>query len=151
MYPFGIAQTMNDEKLALKFKLTPPFGSLGVRSVRRTVKFLAGGWGFSDETCDNIALALSEAINNAREHGSEQGSRIEVTCYLTKESIKLVVEDFGDADQSGLKRAFDSKDPPSKDSVRGRGIYLIRSLMDAVEMKRKEAGGVALTMIKRGS
>jgi serine/threonine-protein kinase RsbW len=145
------AGTMSDEKLALKFMLTPPFGSLGVRSVRRTVSFLAAAWGFDEDACNNIALALSEAINNAREHGSEEGSRIEITCVLGTGNVKLVVEDFGDTDKSGLRKAFDSRDPPSKDSVRGRGIYLIRSLMDGVEVKRKEKGGVALTMIKRGS
>jgi serine/threonine-protein kinase RsbW len=141
---------MNDEKLALKFKLTPPFGLLGVRSVRKAVRYLAGHWGFNTESCDNIALALSEAINNAREHGSETGSQIEITCYFARGNIRLVVEDFGDADQSGLMRAFDSRDPPSDDSERGRGIYLIRSLMDGVEMKRKDRGGVAVTMVKRG-
>jgi serine/threonine-protein kinase RsbW len=140
---------MTKEKLALKFVLTPPIGPQGIRSVRKSVSYLMGQWGFTDESRDNIALALSEALNNAREHGSVKDTRIEVTCLLEGLVAKLKVEDFGEKDASDATRAFDSKDIPPPDSERGRGIFLIRSLMDDVEMKCKP-GGIIIKMIKRG-
>jgi len=140
---------MNRETLALKFKLAPPFGSLGLRSVRKTVSFLAGQWGFDEESRNGIALALSEALNNAREHVTVAENRIEITCYLGERSIKLIVEDFGNDSSLDLARAFDSRDVPTTDSERGRGVFLMRSLMDEVTLKRKKEGGVAVVMLKR--
>jgi serine/threonine-protein kinase RsbW len=140
---------MTEEKLALKFKLSPPFGALAVRSVRRTVSYLAGQWGFPEKNCDEIALALSEAINNARDHGSARSDRVEITCFLRDRAVKIRIEDFGKDDGTGLQEAFDSDVVPSSDSERGRGVFLIQSLMDEVEMKQKGKGGVTIVMIKR--
>ncbi len=146
---------MTDETLALKFKLTPPFGPLGIRSIRKTIAFLAGHWGFSEKSRDNITLALSEAINNAREHGSDKESRIEVICLLAANTIKLQIDDYGegtdcDSKRSETKSAFESTAAPSADSARGRGVFLMRSLMDSVEMGRNKEGGITIKMMKRG-
>ncbi len=146
---------MTDETLTLKFKLTQPFGPLGIRSIRKTIAFLAGQWDFSEKSRDNITLALSEAINNAREHGSDPNSRIEVLCVLSARLIKLRIDDFGegadcDTKRDGTKIAFETTVAPSSDSERGRGVFLMRSLMDSVEMGRNKEGGITIKMIKRG-
>lgn len=146
---------MTDETLALKFKLVQPFGPLGIRSIRKTVAFLAGQWGFNEKSQDNITLALSEAINNAREHGSDANSRIDVICVLSANMIKLQIDDYGegtdcDSKRSETRSAFESTAAPPTDSERGRGVFLMRSLMDSVEMGRNKKGGITIKMIKRG-
>ncbi len=151
---------MNSEKMGVRFDLVRPFGHKGIRSVRKTVSFLAGQWGFTRPACDNIALALSEAINNAMEHGSGKGDRVKITCTIGDPvGIRLTVEDFGgdetngenSKNESSLKEAIkDSGVMPDTDSERGRGVFLIHSLMDEVRMERKKGGGVLIIMTMRG-
>ena len=140
---------MSDETLTVKFELPPHRGVLAVRSVRRAVSLLCEQWGFGEEDRHAVVLALSEAMSNALEHGSGPTRSIEVGCALGVDGIRIVVEDFGAPSGEGLKKAIESTVAPSDDSVRGRGLYLIRTLMDEVDVKRKPGGGVAVSMFKR--
>ncbi len=143
---------MSDEHLAVKFRLNPPVGPRCIRSIRKTLCYLTGQWEYPSDISDNIGLAASEAINNAREHASQEGAVIEVTCRIALAEIKMVIEDKGSgtADPGAVRRCFDSStDAPRPDSERGRGFFLMRSLMDEVSLSHNAHGGVRITMIKR--
>lgn len=143
---------MTDEYLAVKFRLVPPVGPRGIRSIRKSLCHLAGQWDFPGDVCDNIGLAVSEAINNAREHAAPKCVIIDIACRLSLEEIKIIVEDKGSgtADPGALRRCFESStSAPGPTSERGRGFYLMRSLMDEVALSHNSSGGVRITMIKR--
>ena len=91
----------------------------------------------------DIRLCLEEALINAIKHGGANLTGAEVDVEATGGAIRITVDDHG--------RGFDIKTIEDctkeknlfKDS--GRGVYLIRRLMDGISYNEK---GNKLTMIK---
>ena len=118
-----------------------------LRNIEGAVRRVAG---FLEENSDcrkleNIQAALREAVSNAMRHGNH--SDPEKCVRLTVEieeggGITIVVKDSG----SGFDPAK-LPDPTEGDNIyreSGRGVYLIRHLMDRVEYQFGE--GTALIM-----
>lgn len=85
---------------------------------------------------DDIRVALREALNNAVRHGSRLNprKRIHLTCRCDPENgLQLVVRDEGE----GFNPAAipDPTKPENLDRFSGRGVYMIRKLMDQVEFR----------------
>jgi len=89
------------------------------------------------------------------EHGSSSSGSVDVLCAINSKAIRIVIEDpgAGEGDLKMLESAFQmSRDQqPNPDNERGRGIYLIRKLMDSSKMERLEGGGIRISMIKKKS
>ena len=94
----------------------------------------------------HINLVLTEAMTNAIKYGraDEPDTMVHIIINITDEEIVIKVKDFG--------QGFDINDvpPPSFEGLedRGRGIFLIRSLMDTV-CYLKECEGNILVMVKK--
>ena len=96
-----------------------------------------------------IELPLREALVNAIVHGNQNDprKRVHVNCRCTAEGeVSISIQDEG--------RGFEHKavpDPTSPDNqlrTPGRGIYLMRTLMDEVDF---EQGGSVVHMLKRAN
>jgi serine/threonine-protein kinase RsbW len=93
-----------------------------------------------------IELALREALVNAIVHGNEQDPHrlVFVSCRCTpRGEVSITIEDEGRGFEYGA-----IPDPTSSENrlrTHGRGIYLIRTLMDEVDF---EQGGSVVHMIK---
>ena len=93
----------------------------------------------------DVEIALREALANAIIHGNHENPRkhVHIRCRLKSDEVSIAVEDEG--------RGFDINnvvDPTVLEnitSVHGRGIYLMKALMDEV---RFEEGGVIVYMRK---
>lgn len=100
--------------------------------------------GFRGETVDGILLAFTEAVTNAVIHGSAPGCRC-VRTLVGVENGRLVIEviDHG--------RGFhpDAVELPPLDCMceGGRGLFLMRALMDEVEWNPTSSGTV-VRMVK---
>jgi len=96
-----------------------------------------------------IELALREAIVNAIVHGNQEDpyKRVYVNCRCMADGEVLVtVEDEGSGFRSDVV-----PDPTSPDNLlrtHGRGLYLMRTLMDEVNF---EQGGSVVHMRKRAN
>ena len=96
----------------------------------------------------DVEIALREALANAIIHGNHEDRRkhVHVTCRCGPDEVSIAVKDEGNG--------FDINtvpDPTVREnigSVHGRGILMIKALMDEV---RFEEGGVVLRMKKHGS
>lgn len=94
----------------------------------------------SEGKSDNLAIVLTELVNNAILHGNKNQSQKKVTITVSyfNSYVKVSVKDQGNGfDPSGLK---DPRDPENiwKDS--GRGIFLVKKLVDSVEFYPTEEG-----------
>lgn len=142
----------SDNKLAMKIVLKSPLSKKAVRTARKLVSSLAEEWGFPHKACQEIELCFSEAIHNALEHGSPEEASVSVTLKLSDDGMRMDIKDrgAGAGDVDALKSAFKNKDEtvPNLDNERGRGIFLIRSLMDRSKLKILKKGGVCITMVK---
>jgi serine/threonine-protein kinase RsbW len=88
----------------------------------------------------HLNLVLTEAMANAIEHSppSNNGPMMRVCIYIEGKDLHILVYDQG--------RGFDLESIPAPDfealNERGRGIFLIRSLMDDVSYRKTECGNV---------
>lgn len=92
----------------------------------------------------NILVSVTEAVNNAIVHGNKEDKTKKVRLGLkkNKKSVRFVVEDEGVGfDYDNLP---DPTSPKNLDKVKGRGIFLIKSLSDKTTFKN---GGKMIEML----
>ena len=87
-----------------------------------------------DESVQGVLLACSEAVANAIEHGyrDDPFGQVEIAATVSAEAVEVVVAD------RGVWR------PARSDVSRGRGLQLIRQVMDHVSFDR--SAGTVVTM-----
>ena len=93
----------------------------------------------------DVEIALREALANAIIHGNHENPRkhVHVRCRCNPDELSIAVKDEGRG--FDMNKMPDPKAPESTGSVHGRGIYLMKALMDEV---RFEEGGVVVHMRK---
>jgi serine/threonine-protein kinase RsbW len=118
-----------------------------ILGVNRLVSFLASEFGFPPEDSTvNLPLVMDEAISNAIIHGNKghEERKVHVRIYISSRRFVAQVEDEGEGfDPNG------ARDPKAKENIlknSGRGIYLIKELMDKVTYCK---GGCILEVEKR--
>lgn len=100
-----------------------------------------------DETAMfGIDLAVREAVANAVKHGNklDETKRVTISFQKTQESFEITIEDEGEG--FDFNHLPDPTDPANLMKDSGRGTFLMRSFMDAVEWR---AGGRTVKMTKR--
>jgi len=90
--------------------------------------------GVAEEKRLEVALAVQEALANAVVHGCNNDSSKQVRCRVrrdTRARILIIVTDPGPG--FNPKELFDPKRSENVYADHGRGVYLIRQLMDDVQ------------------
>jgi serine/threonine-protein kinase RsbW len=104
--------------------------------------------GFDEDDLMKIGMSVREGMVNAVVHGNRYNANKKVRFAITPsaEHLTIVIADEGEGFD------FDClPDPLAPDNLMrtsGRGIFLIRSFMDAVHLKRLESGGTEVTLVK---
>lgn len=98
----------------------------------------------------NVPVALTEALSNAilRGNGEDLAKQVRVRAEVSEVRLVLEVEDEGD----GFDLDACTSNPNLPENLEredGRGLYLMRSLMDRVEAYRGEGNVVRLTLHRR--
>ena len=93
----------------------------------------------------DVEIALREALANAIVHGNHENPRkhVYVRCHCEPDEVSIAVQDEGRG--FDINKLADPTGPENIGSVHGRGIYLMKALMDEV---RFEEGGVVVRMRK---
>ena len=92
----------------------------------------------------NVLVSVTEAVNNAIVHGNKEDKNKKVKLGLkqNKKSVRFIVEDEGMGfDYNTLP---DPTNPKNLEKVKGRGIFLIKSLSDKTTFKQ---GGRVVEML----
>jgi serine/threonine-protein kinase RsbW len=104
--------------------------------------------GFDEDELLKIGMAIREAMVNAVVHGNQynQNKRVRLSVSLTAERFTIVIADEG----SGFDFAHipDPLAPENLLRTSGRGIFLMRSFMDTVDLRHLESGGTEVTLVK---
>ena len=143
---------LNSPALALapRIELTIPAQSDWVRVARLTVAGVAARLHFSFDAVEDIKVAVSEAINNAIQHGpdDEESPRICIAMEPTSQGLWIVVTDQGRVENEltvgGASRYQIGDELPEG----GMGFLLIRSLMDRVEHESGPDADTSIRMFK---
>jgi PAS domain S-box-containing protein len=98
------------------------------------------------DTATEIELAVGEAAANAYRHGKRSGrSEMRIYCSLEGPSVAISVADDGGGFDP---REVAEREPPDRFASGGRGLFLMKELMDEVEIDSSDQG-TTITMYRR--
>ena len=142
--------TLHRGGLKLRFYVSVSSTRESINDVAERVRQeVAGRPGFADDDMTNVEIALREALANAIIHGNENdpNKQVVVSCYCEAgQGVLIAVLDEG--------KGFDPTAVPDPRGAKrihlhhGRGIFLMRALMDHVEHR---SGGREVLLYKRPS
>jgi serine/threonine-protein kinase RsbW len=101
-----------------------------------------------DGMMHRLLVSCTEAVNNAIVHGNkcDPDKKVVIRCVVNKKTLTISVKDEGKGfDSESLQ---DPRDEKNLLKENGRGVFLMRSLMDKVKFKRLKTGSVAVMQVK---
>ena len=129
--------------MQITLALNLPRDGMSVPVARRIVDTSMRSVGVDDGCVDDIVLALTEACTNVLKH-SGPGDEYEVTVRLDDSTCSIEVRDVG----RGFDFATLSDDQAGADAERGRGVQLMKLLVDRVRFQSKPEAGSIVHMEK---
>jgi serine/threonine-protein kinase RsbW len=127
-------------------QLTIPGNLESLRIVDRVTDTVVDYMGFDEDERNAIAISVIEASTNAIQHGCgcNDAKRVILSYEIEGDLLKITVVDPGSGFDPGcVKCELDEL----LGAPRGRGLAIIRSLMDEVTFGFE--GGTSVTMVKR--
>jgi serine/threonine-protein kinase RsbW len=102
-----------------------------------------------EDTIADMAIAVTELVNNAVKHGNRRNEQKKVTIHLRlgNDRAQATISDEGDG--------FDPRaipNPVAEENLMkevGRGIFIARSLMDDVQFDFPAGAGTRVTITKK--
>jgi len=132
---------------ASEFELVIPVEGEAELIAARTAEQIARAADFDQESINQIKTALIEACINAAEHGESPDKKIHQHFAIDEDKLIITVSNKGKAFGRANGQSTPSMDVPPAKGPRGRGLQIIRALMDEVEFERTD-DGARLVMIK---
>ncbi len=119
-----------------------------VHQVEKVTEMIADYMRFLDEEKDSLAIAVTEIVGNAIVHGNKNDKNKNVTIDFEykNDSITVVIQDEG--------KGFNENDianplePENLLKESGRGIFIVRALMDQVNFVYTK-GGMQVRLVKK--
>jgi len=111
-----------------------------VNSAEETASKIASEAGFDEEEVMKIGMAVREAAVNAVLHGNayDPGKKVTVNFERNTQDLVITIRDQGKG--LDLSKIPDPLAPENLLKTSGRGIFLIRSFMDEVEINPSKTG-----------
>ncbi|EGL82811.1 putative anti-sigma regulatory factor, serine/threonine protein kinase [Caldalkalibacillus thermarum TA2.A1] len=121
--------------------------------VRLLISGLASRLGFSFDEIEDIKVAVAEACTNAVTHAyQEQEGSIRIKCLTYPNRLEIVVIDHGQRFEVNQIKRHPSPISTKTDIQTlyegGLGLYLIETLMDRVEIQKKDGIMIQMTKFK---
>jgi len=104
--------------------------------------------GLAEDERDSLAIAITEVGNNAIIHGNKRDpdKKVHLTIHASAAGVEVVVRDEGTG--FSPENLSNPLDPENLLRESGRGVFIMRSLMDEVKFDFSQ-GGTQVTIIKR--
>lgn len=126
----------------LDLSVSLPRESVSVPVVRRLAAQALRAFGVHDDDVDDVQLAITEACANVIDHAGETDT-YEVKIELATDRCTLTIVDQGSGfDANGVP------DRPDDDAEMGRGLALMRALVDNVAFRNEPQAGAVVHMVK---
>lgn len=119
-----------------------------IQEVEDFTEKIATKMNFSEEAKDSLAIAVTEVTNNAIIHGNKKdaGKKVVIRYHISESAITITVRDEGagfDPDKISNPLA-----PENLLKESGRGIFIIKALLDEVSFHFNK-GGTLVKMVKK--
>jgi serine/threonine-protein kinase RsbW len=138
---------------SMKFSsaLCLPRDALSVPFARRVVRFTMAQLGVDPGCIQDMEVALTEACTNVLRHAHGEGDEYEIEIAIDDLEVSLSVKDTGHGfDHASLAEAHEQSPDLHLDITEegGRGIMLMRALVDNVEFASAPEAGTIVHMTK---
>jgi serine/threonine-protein kinase RsbW len=135
-----------------RVELSIPSNPIFERVVRASAAEVGAAFGFSDERVEDLKLAISEAVNNAIDHGNkgEVSKLVAVVFEIDGEKLEIRISDQGSGmDRHDVSRHVIDEQSLEAGQLRGFGMYLISELVDDYEVSSSQKGTVLTLRLYR--
>jgi serine/threonine-protein kinase RsbW len=130
--------------MLVQLRLYLPRDAASVPLARRVLDTALATVGVTEQCRADIGLALSEACANVVAHAAET-DRYEVRISAEGVECAIEVDNVGGVVDPRLLE----QPPAAPNAERGRGLHIIRTVMDVAEVAAGPAGGLVVRMIKK--
>jgi len=129
--------------MILEIAVCLPRDAETVTLVRGVVANALNSFGVTRECVDDIRLAVSEACTNVIQHAAAE-DEYEVRVEIDEQACAIRVKNAGHGfDAAALEGVM-----PEPDSPRGRGVAIMRALMDWVDLSSEPETGTIVRLVK---
>jgi len=100
--------------------------------------------GISEENLDNMSIVFTEVVNNAIIHGNkkDKSKKVYIDFVVSPDEIEIRVRDEGNGFDP--RKIADPVAPENLMKESGRGIFILRALMDSVDFEFKPEGTITI-------
>jgi serine/threonine-protein kinase RsbW len=129
-----------------------PSNPIFERIVRASADELGQAIGLPPERVEDLKLAVSEAVNNAIDHGNQREATklVEVIFALDADKLEVRIRDQGaGTDRVDFSRKIVEEQNLDSGMHRGFGMYLISALVDDYEISSTQHGTVMILRLYR--
>lgn len=131
-----------------KNKISVPSSLEYLRDVDEFVEGKLKKLGLDQSQLADVAISVTEAVTNAIVHGNknDRGKKVKIDLKIEKLKIVITVKDQGDGfDPGSLSSPVEGENILKKV---GRGVFILKSLMDKVNFIFQPEGGTIVKMVK---
>ncbi|HUI55357.1 MAG TPA: ATP-binding protein [Bryobacteraceae bacterium] len=104
--------------------------------------------GFEEDDLMKIGMAVRESMVNAVVHGNRYSAHKKVRFSVAHSANRFTIRIADEGDGFDFTALPDPLAPENLMQTSGRGIFLIRSFMDEVDMRHRDPRGTEVTLIK---
>ena len=140
-----------------ELKLSLPSVHRTVRIGRRVVQAFARTDGWADEEIETLMLITSELLANAVDHGGGGGAmseedlaaeaRMGLSLSVDEATWRMEIEDCGGGDVAEAQELITNCSIGDLEDERGRGLFLVREMVDELGV-REGAAGLVFYVVK---
>ena len=111
-----------------------------IPKVERFTEKVSEKMNFTEEEKDSLAISITEIVSNAISHGNkkDKNKKVVIKYQLSPKSLTISVQDEGKGFDE--KKIADPLDPKNLLKESGRGVYIVRTLMDKLEFEYNKTG-----------
>lgn len=128
----------------LSLDLELPRSRGAVAQVRRALSSVCRNAGVRPPDIDDLNTAVSEACNNVVTHASRDDT-FTVTLHLTASRARVLVTNTATSVGEGV---YDVRDPVDPMAESGRGLAIMRAVMDEAHIIPRPDGGTSVELIR---
>ncbi|MFN0244722.1 MAG: ATP-binding protein [Planctomycetota bacterium] len=152
---------MSGSDSSVELRLDFPAAHSAERAARAALRKFARKQGVLAAEIDTMEFVASELLSNAVDHGGGEHAmeevdltssvRMTMRVRCTADAWEMEVSDQGGGDATEVRRIIDGQDDtPDLDDERGRGFFLLRQMVDRLEVTRSPDGlGLSFTASRR--
>lgn len=129
------------------FEIAIPSSLEQLQEVDRFTEMVSDSVNMCEDDKDNLAIAVSEVVNNSITHGNneDEAKKVFLRFYVADSVVTVYIKDEGEGFDPG---DLDSPlDPENLLKESGRGIFILRSITDEVSFT-DTGNGMEVKLVK---